>query len=84
LDRTVITYENMWGGTSSEAMEDFTGGVTEIFDLTRPPVDLATVMTKAVERESLMACSINVRYVYDLSNSSTTHESKKYTIEFLL
>jgi len=67
----------MWGGTSSEAMEDFTGGVTEIFDLARPPVDLATVMTKAVERESLMACSIDVRYVYDLSNSSSTLWVKK-------
>jgi len=56
------SYENLKGGSSSEAMEDFTGGLTEIFDLMQnPPPDLFKIMTKAVQRESMMGCSIDVR-----------------------
>ena len=60
------SYENLKGGSSSEAMEDFTGGVTEMFDLTQnPPQNLFTIMSKAVERESMMGCSVDVSQVYD-------------------
>ena len=56
------SYENLKGGSSCEAMEDFTGGVTENFDLTKnASPNLVQIMTKAVERESMMGCSINVR-----------------------
>jgi len=63
------TYESLKGGTCMEAMEDFTGGVTEIFDFSQgPPNTLFKIMTKAVERESLMGCSIDVSHAYDLPN----------------
>jgi len=52
-----------------EAMEDFTGGVTEIFDFSKgSPDGLFKIMTKAVERESLMGCSIDVSQAYRLPN----------------
>lgn len=43
-----------------EAMEDFTGGVTEFFELSEAPKDLYSIMKKALERGSLMGCSIDV------------------------
>jgi len=55
------SYESLTGGSSSEAMEDFTGGITEMFDLMQNvPQDLFKVMFKAVERESMMGCSVDV------------------------
>ncbi|XP_028295055.1 calpain-3b isoform X2 [Gouania willdenowi] len=41
-------------------MEDFTGGVTEFFELTEAPEDLYKIMKKALARGSLMGCSIDV------------------------
>jgi len=42
-------------------MEDFTGGLTETFDLMQnAPSDLFNIMSKAVKRESLMGCSVDV------------------------
>ncbi|EGT57130.1 CBN-CLP-4 protein [Caenorhabditis brenneri] len=53
-------YENLDGGTTAEALEDFTGGLTEYFDLRKS--DKATVLAalvKGMEMGSLFGCSID-------------------------
>lgn len=54
------SYEALKGGNTTEAMEDFTGGVTEFFEVKGAPKDMYKIMKKAAERGSLMACSIDV------------------------
>ena len=50
------SYETLKGGNTIEAMEDFTGGVSEIYDLQELPegVDLFETMYKAHKKGSLM------------------------------
>ncbi|XP_046905519.1 calpain-3b isoform X7 [Hypomesus transpacificus] len=55
------SYEALKGGNSLEAMEDFTGGVTEFVDMSEAPKDLYMVLRKALDRGSLLGCAIDVQ-----------------------
>ena len=53
------SYEALKGGSTCEAMVDFTGGCSEVFELKgKQPEDLFTVMLKGKQRRSLTGCSI--------------------------
>ena len=62
-------YESLDGGELSEALEDFTGGVSDTVDLLKLEVALKAEervamfarMQKEMDRRSLMAASIPVR-----------------------
>jgi len=61
-------------------MEDFSGGVTELFDLDQSPPNLFRIMVKAVERESMMGCSVDVRK-YPIRNYSYLYFTRiKYPV----
>ncbi|XP_028460714.1 calpain-3b isoform X2 [Perca flavescens] len=60
------SYEALKGGNTLEAMEDFTGGLTEFFELSEAPKDLYNIMRKALERGSLMGCSIDILSATDV------------------
>ena len=56
------SYESLKGGATSEAMEDFTGGVTETFDFRQNvPANMFHILDQAYKRCSLMGCSIEVK-----------------------
>ena len=59
--RLMGSYESLKGGATSEAMEDFTGGVTETFDFRQNvPANMFHILDQAYKRCSLMGCSIEV------------------------
>lgn len=43
-------------------MEDFTGGVSEMYELNQAPPNLFKILLKAFERSSLMSCAIEVSF----------------------
>ncbi|KAM9819322.1 calpain-9 [Syngnathus typhle] len=54
------SYESLKGGSTMEAMEDFTGGVGEMHDTKKANADLFNIMKKGLDRGSMMGCSIDI------------------------
>uniref|UniRef100_A0A672G3X4 Calpain 9 n=1 Tax=Salarias fasciatus TaxID=181472 RepID=A0A672G3X4_SALFA len=65
------SYESLKGGSTMEAMEDFTGGVGEMYETKKAPDNLFATMKKALDRGSMMGCSIDVK-----ASSSKKHPLK--------
>lgn len=56
------SYEALKGGNVIEAMEDFTGGVSESYDMTQnPPKGLFKILKSSYDRDSQLGCSINAK-----------------------
>ncbi|XP_067149007.1 calpain-8-like [Apteryx mantelli] len=53
------SYEALKGGFPIEAFEDFTGGISESYELKAAPSDLYQIIQKALRAGSLLSCSIN-------------------------
>ncbi|KAF3688083.1 Calpain-9 [Channa argus] len=66
------SYEALKGGTTMEAMEDFTGGVGETYETKSAPNNLFTIMKKAIDRGSLMGCSIDITSSAESEAKTTT------------
>ncbi|KAM9612976.1 calpain-8 [Trichechus inunguis] len=54
------SYEALIGGSTMEGFEDFTGGISEFYDLKKPPTTLYQIVRKALRAGSLLGCSIDV------------------------
>lgn len=54
------SYEALVGGSTIEGFEDFTGGISEFYDLKKPPENLYYIIQKALRKGSLLGCSIDV------------------------
>ncbi|XP_072170100.1 calpain-9-like isoform X1 [Diadema setosum] len=56
------SYEALKGGNVIEAMEDFTGGVSESIDMKQnPPPGLFKILKSSYDRDSQLGCSINAK-----------------------
>uniref|UniRef100_A0A8C3PWH1 Calpain-2 catalytic subunit n=1 Tax=Chrysolophus pictus TaxID=9089 RepID=A0A8C3PWH1_CHRPC len=54
------SYEALSGGTTTEGFEDFTGGIAEWYELQKAPPNLFKIIQKALQKGSLLGCSIDI------------------------
>ncbi|XP_070697040.1 calpain-2 catalytic subunit-like [Pempheris klunzingeri] len=69
-------YEALSGGSTTEGFEDFTGGIAERHDLSRADPHLFKIIRKALDRGSLLGCSIDITSSAD-SEAVTHHKLVK-------
>ncbi len=55
------SYESLKGGLTAEAMEDFTGGISETFSLKDIPQNFYDIIKTARNHRSLIGCGINAK-----------------------
>uniref|UniRef100_G1TKY3 Calpain-2 catalytic subunit n=1 Tax=Oryctolagus cuniculus TaxID=9986 RepID=G1TKY3_RABIT len=58
-------YEALSGGATTEGFEDFTGGIAEWYELKKAPPDLFRIIQKALQKGSLLGCSIDITSAAD-------------------
>ncbi|XP_038567861.1 calpain-9 [Micropterus salmoides] len=66
------SYESLKGGSTMEAMEDFTGGVGECYETKSAPENLFNIMKKALDRGSMLGCSIDITSSAESEAKTTT------------
>ncbi|KAL4648407.1 calpain-9 [Arapaima gigas] len=54
------SYESLKGGSTLEAMVDFTGGLGEVYETKSPPDQFFQILKKALDRGSMLGCSIDI------------------------
>ncbi|XP_066509328.1 calpain-2 catalytic subunit-like [Hoplias malabaricus] len=59
------SYEALSGGSTTEGFEDFTGGISESYELRKAPPTLFNIIKKALNRGSLLGCSIDITNSYE-------------------
>ena len=66
FSRLYGSYEALKGGNVADALTDFTGGITEGYILRGPntdvPRNIVNILFKALDRQSLIGCGINVSH----------------------
>ncbi|XP_014907204.1 calpain-2 catalytic subunit-like [Poecilia latipinna] len=64
-------YEALSGGNTIEGFEDFTGGIAEIYTLSKAPPELFQIIRKALSLGSLLGCSIDITSAYETEAVTT-------------
>jgi len=75
------SYRALRGGTTAEAMTDFSGGCTEVYDLKDAPGDVFDIMMKTHARNSMQACSVEADpYVFEAKTDSGLVRGHAYSL----